>query len=57
MSKPQILLLDEPSHGLPPRIAVGYSISSGKLHSEWNMTIFIVEQQSRMLKNYLIELM
>lgn len=44
MSKPKILILDEPSEGIQPNIVDEISIILKKLNEEKQTTIFIVEQ-------------
>lgn len=46
MSRPQLLMLDEPSLGLAPimRERIGESIR--QIHQEWGLTVILVEQDS-----------
>lgn len=48
MSKPKVLLLDEPSLGLAPRIVSQIFEIIKKLNKEEGMTILLVEQNARM---------
>lgn len=48
MSKPKVLLLDEPSLGLAPRIVSQIFEIVKKLNKEEGMTILLVEQNARM---------
>ncbi len=44
MSKPKLLLLDEPSQGLAPKLALSIVDTLAKLRSEENISILLVEQ-------------
>ncbi len=44
MSRPKVLLLDEPSQGLAPKIVMELFNIFKKLNSEWGLTLLIVEQ-------------
>jgi branched-chain amino acid transport system ATP-binding protein len=48
MSKPRLLLLDEPSLGLAPLVVKQIFGIIGKIRSEQNTTIFLVEQNANM---------
>jgi len=44
MSRPKMLLLDEPSQGLAPKVVIEIFDIFKKLNSEWGLTLLIVEQ-------------
>lgn len=48
MSGPKILMLDEPSLGLAPRLVLEMFRYLKKLHAEQGLTILLVEQQARL---------
>jgi len=48
MSRPKILMLDEPSLGLAPQLVLEMFRYLKKLHSEAGLTILLVEQQARL---------
>ena len=47
MSKPKVLLLDEPSLGIAPKLVNQIFISIKNINKEKNVTIFLVEQNSK----------
>ena len=47
MSRPKILLLDEPSMGLAPRMVTEIFKTIGRLRDAGGTTIFLVEQNAR----------
>jgi len=47
MSKPKVLLLDEPSLGIAPKLVNQIFISSKNINKEKNVTIFLVEQNAK----------
>ncbi len=48
MSRPRILMLDEPSLGLAPQMVLEMFRYLKKLHAEQGLTILLVEQQARL---------
>jgi branched-chain amino acid transport system ATP-binding protein len=48
MSKPKLLLLDEPSIGLAPKIVEGIFRSLVELREKTSLTVFLVEQNARL---------
>ena len=48
MSRPKILMLDEPSLGLAPQLVLETFRYLKKLHVEQGLTILLVEQQARL---------
>ncbi len=48
MLRPRIMLLDEPSLGLSPRLAAEIGQIVGRLNSEQGVTVLLVEQNARM---------
>ncbi len=48
MSRPKILMLDEPSLGLAPQLVLEMFRYLKKLHAEQGLTILLVEQQARL---------
>ncbi len=44
MSKPSLLMLDEPSQGLAPKIVRDIMETLERLRDEWRLTILLVEQ-------------
>ena len=47
MSKPKVLLLDEPSLGIAPKLVNQIFISIKNINKEKNVTIFLVEQNAK----------
>ena len=47
MSKPKVLLLDEPSLGIAPKLVNQIFVSIKNINKEKNVTIFLVEQHSK----------
>jgi branched-chain amino acid transport system ATP-binding protein len=47
LSRPRVLLLDEPSMGLAPRMVREIFEHISRLRREWKMTILLVEQNAR----------
>ncbi len=47
LSRPKVLLLDEPSMGLAPRMVREIFEHISRLRREWGMTILLVEQNAR----------
>ena len=47
MSKPKVLLLDEPSLGIAPKLVNQIFVSIKNINKEKNVTIFLVEQNSK----------
>ena len=47
MSKPKVLLLDEPSHGIAPKLVNQIFVSMKNINKEKNVTIFLVEQNAK----------
>ena len=47
MSKPKVLLLDEPSLGIAPKLVNQIFISIRNINKEKNVTIFLVEQNAK----------
>ena len=47
MSKPKVLLLDEPSLGLAPKLVNQIFVSIKNINKEKNVTIFLVEQNAK----------
>jgi branched-chain amino acid transport system ATP-binding protein len=47
LSRPKVLLLDEPSMGLAPRVVREIFEHISRLRREWGMTILLVEQNAR----------
>ena len=47
MSKPKVLLLDEPSHGIAPKLVNQIFVSIKNINKEKNVTIFLVEQNAK----------
>ena len=47
MSKPKVLLLDEPSLGIAPKLVNQIFVSIKNMNKEKNVTIFLVEQNSK----------
>ena len=47
MSKPKVLLLDEPSLGIAPKLVIQIFISKKNINKEKNVTIFLVEQNAK----------
>ena len=48
MSRPKILMLDEPSLGLAPQLVLELFKYLKRLHAEQGLTILLVEQQARL---------
>jgi branched-chain amino acid transport system ATP-binding protein len=48
MSRPKILMLDEPSLGLAPQLVLEMFKYLKRLHTEQGLTILLVEQQARL---------
>ena len=46
MSRPRLLMLDEPSLGLSPLMRDRIQDSITQIHTEWNLSIILVEQDS-----------
>lgn len=60
MARPKLLLLDEPSLGLAPKIVRGIAKAITTLNMEENVSVILVEQNSRMalaisVRGYVIE--
>ena len=49
MSKPKVLLLDEPSLGIAPKLVNQIFSSIKNINKEKNVTIFLVEQNAKKL--------
>ena len=47
MSKPKVLLLDEPSLGIAPKLVNQIFASIKNINKEKNVTIFLVEQNAK----------
>ena len=47
MSKPKVLLLDEPSLGIAPKLVNQIFLSINNINKEKNVTIFLVEQNAK----------
>lgn len=47
MRRPRVLLLDEPSAGLSPRLVRDLLVAVGELNKEWKLAILLVEQNVR----------
>ena len=47
MSKPRLLLLDEPSLGLAPRVAAQIMATVRRLRDEQGLAVLLVEQNAR----------
>ena len=47
MSKPKVLLLDEPSLGIAPKLVNQIFVSIKNINNEKNVTIFLVEQNAK----------
>jgi len=47
MSKPKVLLLDEPSFGIAPKLVNQIFVSIKNINKEKNVTIFLVEQNAK----------
>ena len=47
MSKPKVLLLDEPSLGIAPKVVNQIFVSIKNINKEKNVTIFLVEQNAK----------
>ena len=47
MSKPKVLLLDEPSLGIAPKLVNQIFVSIKNINKEKNVTIFLVEQNAK----------
>jgi branched-chain amino acid transport system ATP-binding protein len=47
MSRPSLLLLDEPSLGLAPRVSAQIMTTLRRLRDEQSMTVVLVEQNAR----------
>jgi len=48
MGSPRLLMLDEPSLGLAPRLVIEMFGYLKRLHKEQGLTILLVEQQARL---------
>ena len=46
MSRPRLLMMDEPSLGLSPLMRDRIQESIQRIHQEWNLSIILVEQDS-----------
>ena len=60
MSRPRLLLCDEPSHGLSPKLVQDLFASLESINQEWEMSMLIVEQNAAIAltvasRGYLLE--
>jgi branched-chain amino acid transport system ATP-binding protein len=48
LSRPRLLLIDEPSLGLAPMVARDIISLIGRLRTEWSLAVLLVEQNARL---------